>query len=52
MENGQHGRYQDIFNLNAIERQQRGEKNKTRPMRMSPDIDFKVDRHDRKDDTF
>jgi len=41
-----HGRYKDIFNLNALEPSQKA----TRPMRMSPDLDFKVDRMDKKDD--
>lgn len=40
-----HGRYKDIFNLQALSpRDGKG----TRPMRMSPDLDYKVDIRDNK----
>ena len=38
-----HGRYKDLFNMNPHTPRDRG----TRPMRMSPDLDFKVDNKDR-----
>ena len=42
-----HGRYKDIFNLNQLSpRDNQG----SRPMRMSPDLDFKVDRRDKKEE--
>ena len=45
--NVSHGHYKDIFNLKAASpRDGQG----TRPMRMSPDLDFKVDRRDKKED--
>ena len=44
--NATHGRYKDIFNLQALSpRDGQG----TRPMRMSPELDFKMDRRDKKD---
>lgn len=48
-----HGRYKDIFDLNALEKKQQREKNNgcgTRPMRMSPDLDFRIDRLDQRKD--
>ena len=38
------GRYKDIFNLHALSPR---ETDRTRPMRMSPDLDFKIDRRDK-----
>ena len=44
--NVSHGRYKDIFNLQALSpKDGKG----TRPMRMSPELDFKVDRRDKRD---
>lgn len=45
-DNVTHGRYKDIFNLNA------GGDRGTRRMRMSPDVDFKIDKIERRDDPF
>lgn len=41
------GRYKDIFNLHAMSPR---EGDRTRPMRMSPDLDYKVDRMDKQED--
>ena len=38
-----HGRYKDLFDLSA---QTPRDKKGTRPMRMSPDLDFRVDTKD------
>ena len=43
--NATHGRYKDIFNLQALDR-----KDGQRPMRMSPDLDFKIDKRDKAED--
>lgn len=45
--NATSGRYKDIFNLQAMSPR---ETDRTRPMRMSPDLDFKVDRRDKQED--
>jgi len=43
--NATHGRYKDIFNIASTPRD-----NKTRPMQMQPDFDFKLDRRDKNED--
>ena len=45
--NATHGRYKDIFNLQQLDQR---EGQRTRPMRMSPDLDFKVDKKDKQED--
>ena len=39
-----HGRYKDLFNMNKM-----SPREGSRPMRMSPDLDFKVDRRDKQE---
>ena len=46
-QNATSGRYKDLFNLHAHSPR---ESDRTRPMRMSPDLDFRVDRRDRQDE--